>query len=802
MGLEGFTNNASGGMSPGDELYAKTFNKLASSADKAQVGPSDGVLFTANNGGIGMYIPQQTQEQTQQLVQQFQIFVEPYFIADVDTGFSIIRVVKGEVVWCPKLLQEESPIPVPLPPSCTTQTTIENWFALPTFPIIDDEKSIFIGDGGIRVPKVAGIPIGIFIFKATNLPFDLDPIIVAVPDYVPSCPVVFPGTPPVPLAFWEVVKVGSVIYVAPDPEADPPIDGGWEITQNFIGSMTLPGDGGGTSTPQSVLPAQLGDGAGRTIDASPFQCFIENINGFRYLRIATGTVSYSSSNMPLISGGAFTHTKQAWFKKIQICPSGSRTSYEEMFPNPYFDPDPTFSNQTMEEGGGYRLFDTNDPVILYAFKWDVDVGVPPFSESSVVNTGLPTLGLFAQSNPADINKVEVDPGPSIYEQTMNIQKMAGYDHLPAPFPDSDWGHCHTTWLNPRKIGYNYKAIATIIPAGSGVFECYVAYEQPGVPGVCNTIQNINLLGEAMAGAIVFSYNGIPSPIPFSVIWDYTSTSSIGPDALNLFRSLNAIPELTGNVQVSGNDGFFYVTFVNALQGLPINLITANTSGVVRYNYRFELIQYHTGNLDLTTPMQMGMTQLMNKANLTEADDPYNQNKNSDPAWDMIVNRDDCKGCKDFAGDVTTDGVFNMTGATANNPDFSIIGGCIPEPPEPSFGHPFKVSLIFSADGMFTYSIQPGTVNNETPGNILSDITVSLMTYEVWVKVPYAAPNFPATSGFEWNIGSDVPPDTDSEGYVRIATVNGDTITQYITGSLWGDRIKLGSLTADYYFARV
>jgi hypothetical protein len=29
-----------------------------------------------------------------------------------------------------------------------------------------------------------------------------------------------------------------------------------------------------------------------------------------------------------------------------------------------------------------------------------------------------------------------------------------------------------------------------------------------------------------------------------------------------------------------------------------------------------------------------------------------------------------------------------------------------------------------------------------------------------------------------------------------------TVEQYVTGSLWGDRLKLGSLTAKYYYARI
>lgn len=75
MGLEGFSNNASGGMSPGEHLYAKSFNKLAMSADKAQIGPSDGVIFTSNNGGVGMYIPQQfNDEATVEVNENYQQF--------------------------------------------------------------------------------------------------------------------------------------------------------------------------------------------------------------------------------------------------------------------------------------------------------------------------------------------------------------------------------------------------------------------------------------------------------------------------------------------------------------------------------------------------------------------------------------------------------------------------------------------------------------------------------------------------------------------------------------------------------
>ena len=801
MGLEGFSNNASGGMSPGDSLYAKTFNKLATSADKAQVGPSDGVIYTATNGGVGMYIPQSIQEDNS-IIQQFQIFVEPYEVLGNTSDFSIIRVVKGEVVWKPKLLQE---VVIPID-TCTTQTTIENWYALPTFPVIDDEKSVFIGDGGIRVPNVSGIPIGIFIFKATNLPFDVPPIIVAAPNYTPSCPVSFPGTPPIANAFWEVVKVGSVIYTSPEPEADPPIDGGWEITQNFIGSMTLPG-GGSASEPTPVvppLPAQLKnvDEGGNT---SPFQCVITQVNDQRYLQIATGSCTFTQSNMPLIKTGAFTHIKQAWFNKVQICPEGTRADYNEMWPNPDFDPDPSFSNITMEDGGGYRISDTADPFTLLAFKWDVDTNVEGFENIPIANPAtknLPTLALISQSNPTDFNKIQQDKGPSIYEQTMNVQKMQGYTAADTELP-GDWGHCHTTWMNPRKIGYNYKAIATLTPIAN-TFGCFVNVEQVGVPGVCNSIQAINFYGDASSGVAVISAivpplaMPAPSVIPFPVVSTFTTLEAILSDELAMFRCLNSIPGLTGNVQVSkGLEGQYFVTFINALQGLNIPLLQVNTSAVNAFNYRFEVVQYHTGDINLEVQAQIGMTQLMNKENVTEEEDPYNLNK--DNSWNNIVNKSSVIACKDFSGDVTWEGVNIIGGEEEVNPDFTKANGCIPES---SDGHPFEVIHKETVDGMSTYSIISGTVNNVVPGNISEEITVSESIYEVWIKVPYASGAFPATTGFEWEIGSDVPSDTDENGYIRVATVEGPSVTQYVTGSLWADRIKIGSATATYFYAGI
>lgn len=51
-------------------------------------------------------------------------------------------------------------------------------------------------------------------------------------------------------------------------------------------------------------------------------------------------------------------------------------------------------------------------------------------------------------------------------------------------------------------------------------------------------------------------------------------------------------------------------------------------------------------------------------------------------------------------------------------------------------------------------------------------------------------------------------DTDDYSYLMLAegykdpTLGTVTVTQYVTGSIWGDRLKMGTDTARYYYARV
>ena len=91
-------------------------------------------------------------------------------------------------------------------------------------------------------------------------------------------------------------------------------------------------------------------------------------------------------------------------------------------------------------------------------------------------------------------------------------------------------------------------------------------------------------------------------------------------------------------------------------------------------------------------------------------------------------------------------------------------------------------------------------------NVLPDPEFDTFTMTdglVWLKVVYDGNSFPGggyaiTSGH----GATVPADTNSEGYIVIASITDDVVTQLVGGSLWGDRIKIGTQTATYYFAQV
>jgi hypothetical protein len=165
------------------------------------------------------------------------------------------------------------------------------------------------------------------------------------------------------------------------------------------------------------------------------------------------------------------------------------------------------------------------------------------------------------------------------------------------------------------------------------------------------------------------------------------------------------------------------------------------------------------------------------------------------------------------------------------------------------GHPFKivnVQIVTSGGSQFVrYQVQSGTINNLVPtiDDYVSGTLVKLDRVTSGVANPPTAELDPAgqyngttkTSYIYLRTGPDAStsaypssdlssarypsvggtsdenePDTDIYAYIKIGTITVDNITapttftvnQNVTGSLWADRLKLGTATATYYYARI
>jgi len=161
-------------------------------------------------------------------------------------------------------------------------------------------------------------------------------------------------------------------------------------------------------------------------------------------------------------------------------------------------------------------------------------------------------------------------------------------------------------------------------------------------------------------------------------------------------------------------------------------------------------------------------------------------------------------------------------------------------------HPFEiVNVRINAAGNVIYQVVSGTFNNLVPqlDDYISSTSVLLdrvtsgaadpptaeltsVNYAATTKTSYITlrsgpdattnvfPSSDVTSArYPQVIGgnvSPVSPDTDTAGFIVLGTITVDnvttptafTVSQNITGSLWGDRIKMGTQTATYYYAQV
>ena len=162
-----------------------------------------------------------------------------------------------------------------------------------------------------------------------------------------------------------------------------------------------------------------------------------------------------------------------------------------------------------------------------------------------------------------------------------------------------------------------------------------------------------------------------------------------------------------------------------------------------------------------------------------------------------------------------------------------------------YSHPFQIiNVSFNAGGKVVYQVKSGTINNLVPllDDYISSTQVKLdrvtsgvadpptgeltsTNYDATTKTSYIVlrsgpdattnefPSSDVTSArYPQVIGGNNPviTDSDTQGFVLLATITVDNITtpttftvsQNVSGSLWGDRIKLAGITARYYYARI
>lgn len=144
---------------------------------------------------------------------------------------------------------------------------------------------------------------------------------------------------------------------------------------------------------------------------------------------------------------------------------------------------------------------------------------------------------------------------------------------------------------------------------------------------------------------------------------------------------------------------------------------------------------------------------------------------------------------------------------------------IDDPYIPPSDFPFKV--ISSKSGSdYLVRVIPGTINNieptmNTPPVQLSAVppptlnignSASPTTVYIYLKMPVAASGTPPAFPDAPEIIHDTTAQTstDTEAYLLLAIVDNSTgvVTQYVSGSQWGERYKCGANDAVYYFGRI
>ena len=530
-----------------------------------------------------------------------------------------------------------------------------------------------------------------------------------------------------------------------------------------------------------------------TAPPQQFEVQTLTVDGNQYVRIACGAVNYTQSNMPEVKLIATTDTRQAWISRVAVAPGITVISGS--------DPDSPW----MENGGYYQLPTAGNYFVTIS-KMDIKASA---TDSALLQTEVPFVSIFAEGSSAD-TYIFSETGPSLYVNQTNIQKMSGYDAATTGL-DGDFGNCHTTFFNPVKWGYSVKLIATIASSTPAVTEPTVSVLHAATE-TSNEVHRITLPAISdlkKAGSFKLQYDpGFFSSTTtdfFDPFDPLNSGNLSGQFSWNLGNALKAIEGLRGNATVTAPaPDKLDITYLNTLSNtaVPLPTIIENSLGVPTQTYLAE--QHVVGSIDLSIPVLFNGSTLMNVADWVASDsDPYLLNEEA--AWGNISNFA-TKDALEALSAVTTDYFAPIIGPadwTSENPTYLVPGSCTGSP---TSDHPFKVVYAGEVEGESTYTVVTGTVNNAIPVNIDDTLTVTGAGY-VWLEIPYDSTNkvFPKADEVIIASGTTLPDSDADYSYVALASVDGGTVNQLITGSLWGDRIQLGSgstASAQYYYAKV
>lgn len=787
--ISGFNGSSiNGSFAAGEPISASALNKMASAIDMAKTGMSNDVQFLGDNGGTAYGLPQQVYEDRgyKQLLQQFEIVMQTVTekVGDETVISPLLTVVQGNLI-CTDLLGANNAWVPEYTKSCLPPDGVTAWKG--------KESKVFInqltgtakdGPGGWKLPKAEGTgnSYGIYLVQVNNQKTDFDPIIFiadATEDWPNELPIVIPetvidaedlGVNEYPS--YDLITIGTVTD-----DEDLKI---WVIDQESIGTLTMPepvktGPQIPTWTPpEEKRPAPFECSQGRvTEDGQDFWC----------LKIGKGSMTYSLSNMPTIKDGAISNQHQAFYEICQV-----------RYPNSDKAQDGADETSPWMVNGGYDLPQALGEYYLFAVMWDLNPNNIELSKDSV--KGYPMLCLMDYDNAKECFK---ETGPSAYSNVMNIQAMTGYKNKLNG--EKDFGFCHTMYFNPMKWGFAAKMIAKINVESDSGNECVISRLQEA-NGTRNRIDEIQFTAPVKSGGIRFSFKNGAETAEVSGYF-YPAEEF----ARHLYNALQEIKVLKKNILVSQiDDRTFYVTYLNHLQmrdyyGNDLNdgqyELAVEVDELEWFDKTYKIEQYHTGSLDMTIPLQFNGTQLANKENWTEEGDWYNYNKEND--WIDVVNKDDPF---DFSGAYTVSNarpfglVNNQTPSAYTTKNFNEFyyqeGGC-----SDVCKHPFYVKRNGTA-GSIVWEVCLGTVNNVEPSNA-SD-TFTLPDGYVWLRTSFNDPDYPSDVIIE--NGPTVPEDTDDYGYIAIAKITEDVPEQLVTGSLWSDRVKLGTSTPSYYWARV